>query len=217
MNPLLSIRKKLILRRFKNSPAFGRYFKEVNLKQRVKETTFVVFDTETSGLNPKEAILLSVGALKVSNLSIDLSSEFHRFIKPDGEVKASSIEVHGIRPTELSRKGEEAEQVLRDFLEYISGSVLVGFYTRFDVRVVSRYTLKHFGIPLLNYHLDVFELYRRRYSREASLDEVARELNIPSTARHSALDDSYITALAFLKLVYRDGDSELTNLPLNIL
>ena len=215
MNLFLQLRKKLILNKYKNSPAFGRYYKEVNLNTPISETTFVVFDTETSGLNPKKAQLLSLGAVKIEALSVDCGSVFHRFVLPHAPINPSSVEVHGLSPAELQKKGEPADEVIKDFLDYAKGTVLVGFYTSFDLRVVSRYALELFGIPLLNYYLDAFELYRRRYHVSKSLDDVARELDIPLTARHSALDDSYITALVFLKLVYNRKSEPLKHLPLH--
>ena len=216
MNPFLNIKRKLLLRKYKSSPAFGRYFKEVDLNTKVKDAEFVVFDTETSGLNPKRAQLLSVGAIKAKNLSLSLSESLHLFLKPEGEIEPSSVEVHGIRPVELMRKGEPTKDVLERFLSFIKGTVLVGFYTKFDVNVVSRYTLKTFGIPLLNYYLDTFEMYYRLHAKRASLEDIAKELELPSAARHSALDDAYTTALLFLKLTYNSKDSLLRHLPLRL-
>jgi DNA polymerase-3 subunit epsilon len=151
MKLLLKIKRNLLLRRYKDLPAFGRFFKETDLNRSIEESTFVVFDTETSGLNPNRAILLSIGAVKVKRLSLELSECFNVLLTPEGDIDASSIEVHGLRPKELMEKGSPPEQALEDFLEYIRGRILVGFYTRFDLRVVSRYTERLFGIPLLNY------------------------------------------------------------------
>ncbi|EDP75130.1 3'-5' exonuclease [Hydrogenivirga sp. 128-5-R1-1] len=213
MNLYLNIKKSCLLRRYGSNPNFGRFFRDVNLKQKVEETTFVVFDTETTGLDLRRAELVSIGALRVVNYSFNLSESFHRFVKPK-ELTRVSVEIHGITPHELEKKAESHDRVLEDFMEYVRGSVLVGFNVEFDRKIVEKYSLKVLGLPLLNYRLDVFRLWKKRGGREGSLKDIAEELGIPVVGAHSALDDAYITALVFLKLLKRFRGANLSSLPL---
>ncbi|MDQ7082561.1 MAG: 3'-5' exonuclease [Aquificota bacterium] len=73
------------------------------------KATFTVFDTETTGLDPKKSELISIGALKVREMSLKLSSTLHRFILP-AELSRSSVEVHGITLEELREKAEPLER-----------------------------------------------------------------------------------------------------------
>ena len=213
MNLYLNIKKSCLLRRYGSNPNFGRFFRDVNLKQKVEETTFVVFDTETTGLDLRRAELVSIGALRVVNFSFRLLESFHRFVKPK-ELTKVSVEIHGITPHELEKKAEPHDRVLEDFMEYVRGSVLVGFNVEFDRKIVEKYSLKVLGLPLLNYRLDVFQLWKKRGGQEGSLKDIAEKLGVPVVGAHSALDDAYITALVFLKLLKRFRGATLSSLPL---
>ncbi len=213
MKAFLNLKKRLLIRRYSKEPAFKRFFSDVNLSTPIKEVTFVVFDTETTGTDPGRAELVSIGALKVRSMEIDLSTAFHRFVKPSSLTR-TSVEIHGITLEELSRKGEDELRVVEDFLDYIRGSVLVGFNVRFDVKMIEKVSLRHFRIPILNYRVDVFHLWRRSGKEGKSLKEIAYDLDVPTAGIHSALDDAYITALVFLKLTYRMRDEPLSVLPL---
>ncbi len=213
MNLILKIKKSILLRRFSSKEHFRNFFQDVDLETPVYKATFTVFDTETTGVDPRKAELVSVGALKVENLQLELSTAFHRFIRPSN-LEKSSVEVHGITEEELKEKGEEPEVVVKDFLEYAKGTVLVGFNVEFDRKMVEKYTLRFFGIPLPNYRLDVFRLWRRRGGHGKNLREIAQELGVPVTGIHFALDDAYTTALIFLKLVYGMRKEPLKSLPL---
>ncbi len=213
MSFLLKLKKAYLLHKFSNSETFKEFFTDIDLKQRIEDTLFTVFDTETTGLDPKRAELISIGAIKVAKLSLDLSTTFHRFLKPE-ILDRNSVEVHGITLPEIEKSAEAPEKVIRYFLEYVRGSVLVGFNVEFDRKMVEKYTKRLFGIPFVSYRLDVFHMWRRIGGQGKSLKEIAQELGIPSSGTHSALDDAYITALVFLKLVYRMRKEPLEVLPL---
>ena len=61
----------------------------------------VVFDTETTGLNPKSDEILSIGAVKIGGGKIRTSQSFEIFLKPSGAISAESIKIHHIRPCDL--------------------------------------------------------------------------------------------------------------------
>ncbi|HIQ31494.1 MAG TPA: 3'-5' exonuclease [Aquifex aeolicus] len=213
MNPLLYIKERMLTWKYSRVEAFREFFSPVNPKMPIEEVSFIVFDTETTGLDPRKDELISIGALKVERFQIRLSSAFHRFIRPS-DLKRSSVEVHGITPEDLAERGEDEREVISSFLEYVKGSVLVGFNVEFDRKMVSKYTLRHFGIPLLNYRVDVFFLGKRRWREGKGLKDMAKELGIYAGGIHSALDDAYITALLFLSFVARMKKEPLASLPL---
>ncbi|GAB6066325.1 3'-5' exonuclease [Aquifex pyrophilus] len=213
MRLLNFLKKKLLLKRAKNSPYFKDFYENVDLNKKVYETTFVVFDCEATDLNVKKAELLSIGALKVINLSLDISTLFYELVKTN-EIKAA--EIHGITREDIEKMGKEPKEVIKDFLTYIKGCVLVGFYVKYDAALVEKYSRLYFNYPLINYKLDVLSLYTRGYYGGKSLDDIAREYGIELKGRHNALDDAYITALLFLKLIYPYRNERLKDLPLFI-
>jgi len=65
---------------------------------------FVVFDMELSGLDVKKDFIISIGAIKMSGSTINISKEFYRMIKPSGTLSRENVAIHGITPGELIRK-----------------------------------------------------------------------------------------------------------------
>ena len=213
MKLLNTLKEKFLLKYAKKSPYFKLFYQDIDLNKKVKETTFVVFDCEATDLNVKKAELLSIGAIKVINLSVDVSTAFYKLLKTE-EIKAS--EIHGITKEDLEKEGENPEKVTKDFLLYIKGCVLVGFYIRYDTTLIEKYSKRYFGYPLINYKLDILSLYTRRFYEGKSLDDIAREYGIDLKGRHNALDDAYITSLIFLRLIYPYENAKLKDLPLFI-
>lgn len=197
MNPLVKLKRSFLLKKAKKSPYFQEFFQETDLSKKVEEVTFVVFDCEATNLNPRKAELLSIGALRIKNFAINLGESFEAYLRTE-EVKAS--EIHGITREDLEIFGRPPKAVIKDFLRYIKGSILVGFYVKFDASLVEKYSLRYFNYPLLNYKLDLFSLYKNTYGKTGSLEDIARELGLEVRGRHTALNDAYVTALALLKL-----------------
>ncbi len=213
MSLLYSIKKFLLLKRYRSQENFTRFYAEIDAERKVKDTPFTVVDTETTSPDPRKAGLLSVGAIQVRNLSLELSTAFHRFIFQE-DIERESIEVHGITRDEILKLGEPPEAVLEDFLKYAKGTVLVGFNIEFDRIVIERHLKRLFRIPLPMPRLDVSAILKRTEVRGRTLEDIAKELDTPVEAVHSALDDAYTTSLLFLKLVHPFRESPLSSLPI---
>lgn len=201
-----------IFKKNKDYPAFWiDYQKQFhdNLPQTIEENTFVVFDTETTGFDIKKDRILSIGALKVHQKSIDISMVFERYVSQN-TFNPESVAIHGIIKNDLIAKISE-EDAVKEFLNYIGNSVLVGHHIAFDVGMINQ-VLNRMGLPKLkNKTLDTMLLYRATRinsnlidkGRSYSLDELAENLNISVKDRHTSAGDAYITAIAFLKTVSR--------------
>ena len=114
----------------------------------------VVFDTETTGLDPKHDEVISIGAVKVRGNKILTSETFEVFLKTTRKISKKSIEVHGIRPCDLEDAMEPYEAIGK-FLEFIGPRPLVGYYLEFDVAMVNRYVKPWLGITLPNRKIEV--------------------------------------------------------------
>jgi len=206
----MGLLRRLRLALLNRNENFRRFYAEPDLENPV----FCSFDVETTGLNPKEDEVLSIGAVKIVDFKVDFSQRFRLLVKPKGELPKESVLIHGIRGSEL----EEAlspKEALEKFLEFVKGTVLVGYFVQFDVAVLSRYTNEIWGFPLFNPSVDVRDLYRQRIKRrylahresgEKSLDEMAKEFGIEVENRHDAYCDSLLTAFLFLNLIKRGAD-----------
>ena len=166
----------------------------------------VVLDTETTGMDPKKDEILSIGAVKVRGNRILISDAFEAWLKPKGEIGEESIKIHGIRRVDLER-GEEPEAVIPRLLDFIGNCHLVGYYIRFDQRMLSAYTRRMLGVDLPNELIELSEMYYRRYRKSSphefvdlTFDTIMEELNLPRLGKHDALNDAIMSALIYLKL-----------------
>lgn len=207
------LRRRIFEKRYGSHPLFKEFYRPVDLNQKIEVATFTVVDVETTGPDPRKAGLLSIGALKVKNLTLDLSTAFYRLVREEN-IERESIEIHGITREEVRSRGVLPEKAIGEFLEYVRGTVMVGFNVEFDRRVLDRTSRKFVGFPLAIPRLDVINLLKRKGIHILNLEGASRELDVPISGLHSAIDDAYTTALLFLKLIEPFRGSPLSVLPI---
>lgn len=196
----------------KNLPEFWKEYAE-SLKniptKSIKDSKFVVFDSETSGLNPREDRILSIGAITIKGNTIEVKDSFEVYLEQD-VFNRDTVAIHGLLKKGNLKKLSE-EEAIKKFLIYIEGAIIVGHHVSFDVNCVN-YALKRMGLPKLkNRTLDTgtlfkktkHQLYAEVYSKTFSLDEVCDELKVRKKDRHTASGDAYITAIVFFKILGR--------------
>lgn len=193
-----------------NKTEYPEYWKTYESHFRTKQETdintirFVVFDTETTGLNPKKDRILSIGSVGVQENIIKVADSFECYLKQQ-TYNSESAKIHGILQEGHYVKIDEEEGVIQ-FLNYIENAVLIAHHAAFDVAVTNA-ALKRLGLPKLkNVVLDTGHLYNktglnRSIKTHFSLDELSKQFNIAQHDRHTASGDAYITALLFLKIV----------------
>ncbi|MEA2073964.1 MAG: 3'-5' exonuclease [Campylobacterota bacterium] len=170
------------------------------------EDEYVVFDTETTGLNPKEDEILSIGAVKIKGNKILTSQTFEVYIKNLKEISSKSIEIHGIRPCDLEN-ARSADEAVKEFLNFIQGRVLVGYYLEFDIAMINKYIVPILGIKLPNKAVEISEIY---YDSQIAtipqghidlrFDTMLKKFDIPNMGVHNAVNDAVMSAMIFLKL-----------------
>jgi len=167
---------------------------------------YVVFDTETTGLNPKKDDIISIGAVKIKDNKILTSQTFEVFIKNSREISSKSIEIHRIRPCDL-HNGKVMEEAIKDFLYFIGSRPLVGYYLEFDISMINKYIKPMLGITLPNKRIEVSEIY---FDKTISLipqgnidlrfDTILKKCDVPDMGAHNAVNDAIMTAMIYLKL-----------------
>lgn len=173
------------------------------------EIPFVVFDTETTGLDLRQDQLLSIGALRVQGWQIAVADSLELYVHQVYEAVPANVAVHGILPVEREGSLEESAAVRR-FLAYAGNSVLVGHHVSFDVGMINAVLHPLVGDRLRNPTLDTARLARRLMpathiprAGEFSLDALCRQYGIKPNDRHTAAGDALLTALLLLKQLAR--------------
>lgn len=164
---------------------------------------FVAFDCETTGLNPKEDLILSIGAVKFSNERIPIKENKEWFLQQN-HMKVESVKIHGILPSTSSESLLTEKEAILNFLNYIGGVTLVGHHIKFDVAMINHALKRLDAGKLKNKLIDTNDIYKSKghYANEQnfSLDHLCSEFQISASNRHTALGDAYITAQVFQRL-----------------
>ncbi len=166
----------------------------------------VVFDTETTGLNPKKDEILSIGAVKVRGNKILMSEKFELFVKPRFEVNETSIKIHQIRNIDV-QNALEPREAIEQFLHFIGARPLVGYYLEFDVAMINKYLKAWLNIYLPNPQIELSGLYHDKKIKripdgviDLRFDVMMKELGLPIFGKHDALNDAMMSAMMYVKL-----------------
>jgi len=176
-------------------------------EHNLRQIRFVVFDTETTGLNPKTDVILSIGCVAISNLCITVADQFECYLE-QSHFNPDTVKIHGLLQKGHLHKTDEVTAIIK-FLNFIKNAVLIAHHAAFDVAMINC-ALKRQGLPKLkNTVIDTLQVFKKSssYNRhtQLNLDALAERYNIPLHDRHTAAGDAYITALLFLKLVAELG------------
>ena len=183
--------------------------------------SYVCFDCETTGLDPKKDKIVSLSAIKIQGNQILTSQSLNLLIEQDALIASDSIVVHHIRNIDVVEKESRSErlmterQAVKEFLEFIKGSTLVGYYLEFDVAMVNQVVKPWLGVTLPNQQIEVSALYYDHMVRLAkrsghqglqqpnvdlTFDKILQKLKLPNLGQHDAFSDALMTALIFVKL-----------------
>ena len=190
-----------------------QYFAEFSQSRPLSEYTFVVCDTELTGLNKKRDEIISIGAVKIINLRLELSETFHQYIRPSNPSSLNSILVHRITPEQLQQM-PPIDDVLPEFIQYCGDGLLVGHYINLDMTFLNKAARETLGGTFSNPSVDTMRLamgYKKAMFMESHghinlstsyrLPDLTAEFNLPQFKPHDALDDALQTAYLFLFLV----------------
>ena len=163
---------------------------------------YVVFDTETTGLNPSDGDeIISIGATVIVDGEIEHEEIFDELVDPQRELTPASIRVHGITPDQLVGKPSIAE-VIPHFSRFAEGAVLVAHNAAFDMRFLQlkeKVLGVRFDQPVLDTMLLSSVLHPSQNSH--SLDSLTTRYGITVSGRHTALGDAMMTGKLLLKLL----------------
>ncbi|GAB4333540.1 MAG: 3'-5' exonuclease [Desulfobulbaceae bacterium] len=188
-------------------------FRDFSQAKPLSEYTFVVCDTELTGLNRRKDEIISIGAVKIINLQIELDQTFHQYIRPRNLEHTKSTLVHRITPEQL-RAMPTVDKVLPEFIEFCGDALLVGHYVALDMNFLNKAAAEVLGGTLSNPSVDTMRMamgYKEarflecyghcNLSTSYNLNDLSEEFGLPLFKPHDALEDALQTAYLFLYLV----------------
>lgn len=171
--------------------------------------TWVSLDLETTGMDPTRDHILSLAAVPVEDGEVRLSERFERRVHTARAFGIDSIRHHRITPDEASA-GDPVTDVVREFLQWLGGRALLGYYIGFDLDMLAPHVRALTGFALPNPVVDLGDEIaarqrRRRPDAPVNLDfrHITDTLGVPIIGRHTALGDAATVGLCWLALQRR--------------
>jgi len=166
-------------------------------------TRSVLFDTETTGLDPLTGDrVIEVAALELWN-DLPTGKQFHALIHPDRDIPEDATRVHGITLDQLLGKPRFAE-VAEEMLAFFGAGKLVAHNAPFDFGFIDS-ELSRLRLPPLARErmVDTLALAKARFpGMPNSLDALCRRFGIDLSERtsHNALLDCRLLAEVYVEL-----------------
>jgi DNA polymerase III epsilon subunit family exonuclease len=160
---------------------------------------FVVFDFETTGLNPDTHEIIEIGAIRV-NRDSDNHDTFQALVKPTKKIPKKITEITGITQDLVEKEGEPLEALLPQFLEFIGGFPLVSYNAEFDMAFLAAAISKTQSDKQINNPVScALKMARRAWPglKSYRLPDLAKIGKLPDEDNHRALGDCKRTMIVY--------------------
>jgi DNA polymerase-3 subunit epsilon len=167
----------------------------------------VSIDCETTGLNPRKDDIVTIAAIKIRGARILTSERFQATLRPEARMRPDAIKIHRLREADVA-EGRAMRDVIPDFLRFIGGRPLVGYYLDFDVTMLNKHVRRFLGVELPNQRIETSALYYERKYGDAppgtqvdlSFASLLDDLKLPILDQHDAYSDALMTAMIYVAL-----------------
>ena len=170
-------------------------------KRAFAETSFVVFDLETTGAKSPPCRVTEIGAFRVKNGKI--AEKFHTLVNPEIAIPPFITQLTGISDR-MVKDAPVFREIAAEFLDFIGDSVLVAHNAHFDMRFLNH----EIGRVYENYRVANPSLCTVRLSRRLNpnvenhrLNTLANYYSVALVNHHRASDDAHATAHIFVNLL----------------
>ncbi|MFW5981175.1 MAG: PolC-type DNA polymerase III, partial [bacterium] len=177
----------------------------------IDQSSFVVFDLETTGLYAARDQIIELAAVKLENGEV--VDTFSSFVSTDRSIPAKITELTGIN-NQMLEGAPDLSTVITEFLDFIGESVLVAHNASFDYGFLKAAVKSTNQASVNNPILDTLNLSRAIYPELKShrLNKVAEHLNISLENHHRALDDARATANILISIFTELEKQEIKSL-----
>ncbi|PJG84045.1 3'-5' exonuclease [Caviibacterium pharyngocola] len=163
--------------------------------------SFLVIDFETTGLNSMMDNILSVAAVPIDNLTLDISKAWHQFVAEEQEVKKDTAVINHILPQMLN-DAETLDDTMNRLFELIQGRIVIAHGSNIEKRFILHYLKVRYNLtqfPLL--WLDTLKIERsltQNQDNHYQLTHVRNKYHLPEYVGHNALIDAISAGELFL-------------------
>ena len=163
----------------------------------------IVFDTETTGLDPKTGDrMVEIGCVEMVNL-VPTGATFHAYYNPERDMPAGAEAVHGLSAAFLSDK-PLFRDTAHELLEFLGDAPLIAHNAGFDFSFLNAELQLIQREPICTSRMvDTVVLARKRHpGAKLSLDALCTRYGIDRSHRvkHGALLDAELLAQVYVEL-----------------
>src|SRR3974390_2724415 len=97
----------------------------------------VAIDTETTSLDPREAWIVEIAAVRIFNGRLQDANAFRRLVRPGDPIPSLSTQIHGIDAAAIADAPSCAE-ICPEFHAFTGDAVVIGHALGFDLAVLKR-------------------------------------------------------------------------------
>ena len=163
----------------------------------------IVFDTETTGLDPRTGDrMVEIGCVEMLNM-VPTGNTFHAYYNPERDMPAGAEAVHGLSAAFLSDK-PVFRDVAQELLDFIGDAPLVAHNAGFDFGFLNaELALCGREAVCMSRMIDTVALAKKRHpGAKLSLDALCTRYGIDRSHRvkHGALLDAELLAQVYVEL-----------------
>ena len=166
----------------------------------------LVFDVETTGLEPKSHQVLEIGAVlfnKADYLKTGEISTFQCFIKQSEPITAEITKINGITD-EMVINGDSEYDALEKFFDFVGARDMYAYNGKFDKDFLNAMARRsnYSREPVIEEVIDIYKFIKENWEIKPNykLTTVAKFLKIDSSGAHRAVKDSVLALHAYIQI-----------------
>ncbi len=178
----------------------------INRYESPNMADMVVYDLETTGINPKTAEIVEIAAHRLSLIGDEVERYYCLVKPPGGHIPLAATRVHGV-DMETVKNAPGIETVLPEFYGFIHDRILIGHnVAEYDNLILARDLRRHLKRNLSAPHYDTLATARRLFPRQrCSLGALAEKFSLEHGRLHGALEDVSVNREIFKELIKIDA------------
>jgi single-stranded-DNA-specific exonuclease len=158
----------------------------------------IVVDVETTGLHPQIDEICEIAAVRMRKFS--RVEEFQTLARTSRPIPPAATAIHGIT-NEMCSSAPGPAEVIKKFLDFAGGSVIIAHNAEFDLSFIKNYARKYAGRTFGNRVIDTLTVSREFFPyRSHALGALASDLGLEGFKGHRAMADVEVTIKVFQRL-----------------
>jgi DNA polymerase III epsilon subunit family exonuclease len=170
-------------------------------------SSFVVFDLETTGLDPKTDRVIEIGAVyfdKENYIKTGEIKTFQCFVKQDKKIPIEATKINKITD-EMIINGEDEYTALELFFDFVGSNDLYAYNAKFDKSFINamakRSMFSHVNVA--DEVFDIMKFIKEEWIIKPNykLTTVAKHLKIEVKDAHRAVGDSILALKSYIQII----------------